>query len=177
MAIIAKASSKKYTLCPAGVHHAVCCDVVDLGEVEVTYQQKTRKQHKIRLVWQIDEMNEDANPPRRFTASRRYTCSLDEKASLRRDLEAWRGRPFTKQELDGFDLEVLIGVNCQLNVIHEAKPTGDVYDNVSSIMPLGKGMAKIGPLDYVRAKDRDPQQNGGSENTEYGDPADEEIPF
>ena len=98
-------SGTNFTPAPAGTHAAVCVDVVDLGILEVSFGGKTKQQHKINLVWQIDEERDDGKP---FTVRKRYTCSLHEKAALRKDLEAWRGRPFTDQELDGFDLETLI---------------------------------------------------------------------
>ena len=56
-----------------------------------------------------------------FLISRRYSLSLHEKSSLRRDLESWRGRAFTQEELRGFDLEVLIGVGCLVSVVHEQR--------------------------------------------------------
>lgn len=156
MAIIAKQSETKFEPCPTGLHQAVCVDVVDLGVIEGTFNGKTKKQHKIKLVWQTEEASEASGKP--YIAQRRYTCSLDEKASLRRDLESWRGRPFTKEELAGFDLEVLIGINCQINIMHESK-NGETYANVTAIVPLAKGVHKIGPRNYVRVKDR--EENGG----------------
>jgi hypothetical protein len=148
----------------------VCVDVVDLGMVEVTYAGKTKKQHKVALVWQIDETNEETG--KRFTARRRYTCSLDDKASLRKDLESWRGRPFNSDELNGFDLEVLIGVNCQINVVHESR-NGETYANVTTIVPISKGMPRLSALDYARVKDRD-GQNGNS--SEY-EASEDDVPF
>ncbi len=61
MAIVAKATGGGGTFepAPAGVHSAVCVDVVDLGIVEATYEGKTTKKHKIRVVWQIGEDRED----------------------------------------------------------------------------------------------------------------------
>jgi len=46
MPIIAKAGAT-FIPAPAGTHPAICCDVVDLGEVEVTFQGKTQRKHKI----------------------------------------------------------------------------------------------------------------------------------
>src|ERR1700684_2934792 len=119
MAIVAKASGgNDCKPAPAGTHAAVCCDVVDLGMLEVSFGGKTKTQHKVNLVWQIEEDRDDGKP---FTVRKRYTLSLHEKASLRKDLESWRGRAFTPAELEGFDLEVLIGIGCMLNVIHTPK--------------------------------------------------------
>lgn len=177
MPIVATAGSgTKFEPCPKGLHQAVCCDVVDMGVLEVTYAGKTKKQHKVRVVWQVDEARDDGKP---FIVQKRYTLSLHEKAALRADLENWRGKPFSDAELAGFDLENLIGANCQLNVIHAVKNT-DTYANVAGIVPLGKGMQKIAVRDYVRVVDRKPEdedeqeQGGGGKNIA---PDEDDIPF
>lgn len=172
MGIIATGGDgKKFETAPAGLYQGICVDVVDLGVVEVTYSGETKRQHKVRIAWQIHEAD---SMGRRFLVQKRYTLSLHEKASLRKDLESWRGQAFTADELKGFDLEKLLGANCQLNVNH-AERDGSVYANVIGIVPLGRGMAKL-PVDthYVRVKDRTDTQT-----SEAGDATltDDDIPF
>lgn len=136
---------------PAGLHDAVCVDVVDLGEVPSAYGVK----HKVRLVWQLGTTDASG---RRFELSRVYTLSLDERAALRQALESWRSKKFTDAELDGgFDLEKVLGVNCQLQAIHEPGGDGETYANVSAVLPARKGVAKLAPVNYVRQKDRLPR--------------------
>jgi len=65
-----------------------------------------------------------------------------------------RGRPFSFDELVGFDLENLIGVACALNIVAKTSKKGKVFSNIAGIMPLPKSMTKIEPRDYVRTKDR-----------------------
>ena len=73
-------------------------------------------------------------------------------ANVRKDLESWRGKPFTSDEIDhGFDVEILYGVNCLIGVKHTEK-SGKTYANVSAILPLAKGMEKLTP---VRTKDEE----------------------
>jgi hypothetical protein len=169
--------SQTFTPAPAGVHQAVCVDIVDLGIVEVTWQGKTKQQHKINIAWQIDEPRDDVKP---YLVFKRYTLSLSEKATLRKDLESWRGKKFTRDEEMGFDVETVLGANCLLNIQHNT--VGDkTYANVVSIMPLVKGMPKIAARDYVRKQDRQPEQP--SQATNYHDdppPAElteDDIPF
>ena len=71
--------------------------------------------------------------------SKTYTASMHEKAALSKDLESWRGRAFTDEERDGFDLKKVLGQPCLLNVIHENKG-GTVYANIASVSPVPKGM-------------------------------------
>lgn len=175
MPIIAKAGGGNFTPAPAGSHAAVCVDVVDLGMLKVTWGGKEKTQHKIRLVWQIEEDREDGKP---FQVNRRYTLSLHEKAGLRKDLESWRGKPFSEQELDGFDVEVLIGVPCLLSVIHAKGNDGSIFANVASIMKLPKGIAAPTPRDYVRVCDRQPTE-GVADAPPFGPEgiSDDDVPF
>ena len=66
-----------------------------------------------------------------------YTLSLSEKANLRRDLENWRGKAFTPEELKGFDISKLLGKPCQIGVTHDTKD-GKTYANISGVMGLSK---------------------------------------
>ena len=112
MAIVASKGSS-FTPCPAGTFCAVCIDVVDLGMVQSTYSGKTKKQHKVHIIWQIEEKRDDG---KFFTPRKRYTLSLHEKASLRKDLESWRGRPFTDDELAGISADLTPAVREVLTV-------------------------------------------------------------
>ena len=153
MAIIAKASgdSGNFEPAPTGTYRAVCVDVVDLGVLDVTWQGKQKRQHKINVAWMLDEAREDGKP---FMVFKRYTLSLHEKGTLRKDLESWRGRKFTRDEEMGFDVETVVGKSCIVGVTHVEKG-GTVYANVSSIAPLMKGMQAMPiPADYIRKQDR-----------------------
>lgn len=136
MAIMATAGERaNFTPAPEGVHQAVCVDVVDLG---IIAGFAGKMQHKIVIVWQIEELREDNS---RFLLFKRYTLSLNEKATLRKDLEAWRGRAFTRDEEMGFDVESLIGANCMANVQHRQSQDGNkTYANVVSLTPLPKAL-------------------------------------
>jgi hypothetical protein len=68
-----------------------------------------------------------------------YTASLSEKAILRQHLEAWRGKPFTPEELEGFELDVLLGKPVMISVLHR-ESNGKTYANISSLSRLPKGM-------------------------------------
>jgi len=73
-----------------------------------------------------------------------YTVSLHENANLRGDLESWRGRPFTREELDGFDISKLLGVPCMVNVTHTDK-NGKTYANIAAVTPLPKALRENPP--------------------------------
>jgi len=162
MPIIAKESSGDFTPAPEGLHQAVCVDVVDLGMQDNPFQPG-QKRRRGRIVWQIDELMDSGE---RFTASRVFTISLNEQGALRPFLEAWRGKRFTPEELRGFDLERLIGANCQLQIIHEPRREGGVFANVSNALPLPKGVEKLVPAGYVRVADRTTEPEAPTEHEE-----------
>ena len=123
-----------------GTYLGVCNMLVDLGvQYNETYKSSSRK---VLIGWEIPEETftvDGEEKPR--VLSKRYTASLDERATLRQDLAAWRGRDFTPEELAAFDLRNIVGASCLINVIHK-ESNGKTYANISSIMALPKGMKK-----------------------------------
>ena len=148
--VVSDSGGASFELPPAGVHQAVCAKVFDLGE-QPGYQGKV--QHKIAIIWQLAEKRTEgkfAGEP--FTVTKTYTASLGEKANLRKDLESWRGRGFTQQELNGFDLENVVGVNCMLNLVEYETDSGSKRVKIASIMPTAKGAELLVPTlpdDYM----------------------------
>lgn len=158
---------------PEGLHQAVCCDVQEL-EAEVS-PFSGAVQDKIRIVWQIDQVDTEHDRP--FEVAQKYTNSLHDKAKLRQHLEAWRGRKFSEDELNGFDLERLLGVNGQVQIVHTVKDDGAVYANVQAVVPLGKGMPKIeASSGYVRLKDRKDRGVAPVRSDDFP-AAEEDVPF
>jgi hypothetical protein len=140
--LIAKETSNNINPVPEGVHIAVCYSVVDVG---TQYSEKYDKaSRKFIVTWEmpacridVDRGGKKVSLPRAI--SKRYTLSLADKAILRKDLEAWRGRAFTAQELKGFDVKQLVGAACQLQVIHTNNDS-KTYANVGAIMALPNGV-------------------------------------
>lgn len=134
---------------PAGSHIARCFSVIDCGTHTTNGQYGETTSRKIRLAWEIfgeDENNEPLTVetdgvPMPMTINKTYTLSLGEKASLRKDLSAWRGRDFNEEELKGFNISNIIGVYCMLNVTI-SESNGKTYSNVAGISPLHKSMQK-----------------------------------
>ena len=161
--LIAKDNSEskfaKLPLPEAGTTQAVCCAVWDLGLQKTTFAGEEKIQHKIIIAWEITEKinaPESEYNGKPYMLNKKYTLSLGEKANLRKDLESWRGLPFSADELkNGFDLDKLYGANCYIGIKHEPdrNDASKVYANVTAILPIPKGMAKITPL---RARDEAP---------------------
>ena len=125
--------------CPAGSFAARCYQIIDLGHQTFEWKGEAKVAPKVRITWELNEMMQDGRP---FSISKEYTASIGEKANLRKDLEAWRGRPFSSEELRNFSLENVLGAPCLLGVVHKPSKDGSkVYANVGSVMALPKGMA------------------------------------
>ena len=152
MPIIASKNTENNTvkeLCPAGTHSAICFSISDLGLQKEQVLDKTGKKvdkisHKVILAFEIDERmkQEGLLNNKRFVVSRKFTLSLHEKSALRPVLESWRGKAFTKEEEDYFDIEKLVGVPCLINIVYNISD-GKTYSNIGSVSPLMKGMVPI----------------------------------
>jgi hypothetical protein len=140
MAIMAAdtGGGKDFKKVPPGCHFAICNMVVDLGVQETTYKGQSKSQHKVYLRWEVpdervtyEKDGKEIEAP--CSVGSMYTLSLSEKANLRKVLENWRGKPFTAEELRGFDITKVAGTCCQIMVQHEV--AGDkTYANITGVM-------------------------------------------
>ena len=58
------------------------------------------------------------------------------RSNLRIDLQAWRGKAFTQEEMRKFDLKNILGAWCMLNIIERTGQNGNTYSNVSNVTPV-----------------------------------------
>ena len=145
---VSAGSNKQSDPVPAGVHHAVCYAVIDLGTQDPG-NPTFRPSRKVMILWELPhETISTENGPKPRVISSEYTASIGKKATLRAVLESWRGKPFTNDELNGFDLKNVLGANCQLNIVHKqgkADPS-KVYARIQGVVPLVKGMQPVKPV-------------------------------
>jgi len=127
-----------------------------------------------KLVYETDHVDTNGRAGLMFSVP--YSLSLHEKSSFRRDLKAIRGRDLTAAEEKQFDVEaVLLGFPVQIIVMHEAKEDR-VYAKISLIKP-DKSDAPYKPSGaYVRVKDREEKEAGGTYRTASSAPAVEDEP-
>lgn len=129
-----------------GWHQAVCTNVYGPFQESYEWQGKTITAKKIVIMYELEQRIEKGDfKDQRFTISSRFTASLNDKGKLRPFLESWRGKAFTPDQLTAFDLENLIGVNCQLNLIEKDKRGGGKTVVIASIGPAQKEKEKIVP--------------------------------
>ncbi|ENX9783480.1 TPA: hypothetical protein WN041_002238, partial [Neisseria gonorrhoeae] len=116
-----------------------------------------KRQHKILVQWEIDPEGDpemlmpDGRP---YLISRRYTASLHSKSQLATDLKSWRGRDFTPEERDNFDLRNILGKPCLLSIAHQESSDGKTtYANISAISNKMKSYTPKHPDNAVFAFD------------------------
>ncbi len=130
---------------PIGNHVARCIRLIDLGTQHGEYQGTPNVRNQVLITWELcEEKMTDGKP---FIVSHFYTNSLNEKATLRGHLEAWRGRAFSQDELRKFDLSSILGAPAMVNVIHNDKGKA----RVSAVAKLPKGMKAPEPANKPSA--------------------------
>lgn len=141
MSIIAENKGSDFVLIPAGNHVARCFMMVQIGTIkEESGIYAGKEQHKVRITWETPlECHDFGNGLMPFSVSKEFTLSMNEKATLRKMLESWRGKSFTEEEAKAFDITKLLGVPCMINVIHKTSSKGSQYADISSIATLPKG--------------------------------------
>ncbi|MEO0976001.1 MAG: hypothetical protein AAFY24_02030 [Pseudomonadota bacterium] len=157
---------------PPGTHLALCYRFIDLGTQTSTWNGQEKHQRKVMISWELPEelMKEGEYAGKPFTIHQRYTWSMSEKANLRKDLEAWRGRPFRDSDFgdhdDAFDIKNILGKACLLGLIEVEK--GDkVYTNIASVSALPKGMNA--PTEPVNPQVYFALTEGEFNNDDFGD--------
>jgi hypothetical protein len=80
---------------------------------------------------------------------------LFEAATLRKDLENWRDKSFTEEELKGFDIANLLGCTAKIEVTH-TEPSGDFLGGNPKINRLSSppsGIVKVETINKMEAFD------------------------
>lgn len=148
MGLVLSVNTAAYEPIAEGTHTAVCDRIIDLGRQVGLEEFGGKVAPKVWVGWLItDEVDSDGGMKEKHIG-RIYTASLDKKSSLRKDLEAWRGKPFTDEELKAFDMDNVLGTGCMLNVAHEQK--GDkIREQIKGIVALPRGMKLDKPADTI----------------------------
>lgn len=140
---------KDLPLIAAGLHHAICYGVFHIGTQPPQNKGDNPKDKVIlvfelpkeRLEYEIDGVRK--NLPRAQSIT--FTRSMHVKANLRKTLESWRGRSFTEEEAENFELTSLLGVHCMVNITHrrgQGKYINTTFTDISNILPAGKETTK-----------------------------------
>ena len=129
-------SHAEFEQAPVGTHAARCIKIIDIGTHESEYQGAANIRRQCVIVFELPEAmmthGESAGKP--FIVSKFYTASLNEKATLRKDLVCWRGREFSETELEGFEAKNILDKTCLLSITANDKGKS----RIAGIMALPK---------------------------------------
>lgn len=153
MAIVAKNTSTPRELTEAGNHVGYCIKMIEIGTTLENVMGTEKHLHKVNLTFElplVTKVFDEAKGAQPLVVSKEFTLSMGEKANLRKMLESWRGSPFTEEQAKNFDITVLLGKPCMINLTHKAskKDPSIKYDEISAITPVPKGMtypAQVNP--------------------------------
>lgn len=149
MSLTASASSSSnFVQVPPGMHLARCYRIVDLGTQKSEYKGDIKLLPKVMFQFEVHGENEAGEPlvtekGEPLSVSKNFTLSLGEKATLRKDLQTWRGKEFTPEELKGFELENVLGAWCMLSITHR-EYNDKTYSNIENINPVPQAIKKAG---------------------------------
>ena len=147
---------KEFKMVPPGTHLARCYRIIDVGTQATEWQGQQKFLRKVMLGWEIHGEDESGAPlltdeGEPLAMFKNYTLSWAENANLRKDLQAWRGTPWTDAEANRFDLKNILGQWCMINVIHADGKNGKMYANVAGITPVPGLIKKAGLPNGVNA--------------------------
>lgn len=158
MSLIAKDNpGGGFTPVPPGSHVARCYRIIDLGTQRTEYKGDVKLQHKIMVQFEVHSEDDHGVPlttdkGEPMSISKNYTLSLSDKATLRHDLESWRGRQFTEEELRGFELKNVLGAWAMITVVRSQGADGKSYTNIANVNPIPKTMKASLPDGFNEAK-------------------------
>lgn len=110
--------------------------MIDLGTQVRTYKGQEKKLRQVLIGWELP--SEKMNDGRSMSVAKFYTFSASKKGHLRADLESWRAKAYSDEEIAGVDLSKLIGQPAFLTItVNESD--GRTYTNVDTVSKPPKG--------------------------------------
>lgn len=146
-----KRETKKRELLPVDNYMARCCKVVHIGTTEYEKNDNTYETNKAMLFWEII----GAELP--TMVSDEVILDTNKDSKFRKLLNSWRGLDLTDEEAEAFDITVLLGKPCMVNVGHETiKYDGGTFDKekvlsvskMPSTIKCPEGKIEVKVLDY-----------------------------
>ena len=139
-------NGKEKEVLEAGIYRATCYGIVVVGTKKENFNGDEKNRCKIMLFFELpDEMRvfdiDKGEQP--FSLKKEYTFTMFSKSSLRKDLEAWRGKDFTDAEAAVFNISTLLGVGVNLGVGIKTSRTNKRYNVINSLNPNKKHKAEL----------------------------------
>lgn len=140
-------TQKDFKIAPSGSHLGRLYSIIDIGHQSTVWKGETKIMHKVVFTWELhgndandQPLTTDDNKP--LIVSKRYTVSLGDQSTLRKDLEGWSGKKMTEDERKSFDLKNLLGKFCMVNIAHS---DDGKYANIVSLSQVPSAMRAMQP--------------------------------
>ena len=103
--------------------------------------------HKVVLTFELHGDDNNGKPlqtddKKPLIVSKRYTVSLGDQATLRKDLESWANKKMSATDRINFDLKTLLNKFCMVNISHSEDGK---YANISGISPIPSALKNAVP--------------------------------
>jgi len=131
-----------YSPCPEGNHIARCFQIIDLGTRNITTGNFPGLKREVQFLFETPyetSVFDESKGQQPYYVRLKHTLYMTEKSNLRKMIQSWLGKKFTEEEAKYFNIFSLIGMTCQVNVVHSQKGT-KTYANIVSVTPMAKGM-------------------------------------
>lgn len=132
-----------------GLHPATCISVYDLG---TQHSEKFgTDSRQILIQWELaDEEREFEGEKYNAKVSKTLTLSMNQKSNLRKMVESWRGKKMSDEEAAKFDVLLLAGKPCMIQVTNTTGGNGKTYANIAAVVSVPKGVIVPAPMARVQ---------------------------
>ena len=123
---------------PSGTYVARAYSMVHIGTTAFQWKGETVKSDKVRITFELPtelKVFKEGESEKPLVISGEYSLSFGKKSKLRPILESWRGKQFTDDEIENFDVTKLIGVPAMISIIQNEKG----YAEIATVSKLPKG--------------------------------------
>lgn len=129
-------SAGNFAPVPTGPQPAILYSLIDLGTQQGTYQGKpANPKRKIAMRFELHGEDTKLDDGRPMSIGKQFTLSSSAKGSLRPFMEGWRGKSFTDDEFEAFDLQNMLGKAAILTIVEDGE-----YRVINGISRLLAGM-------------------------------------
>ncbi len=136
-----------YTPVPTGLHLGICFQIVGLGNQEFKGNVTPR-------VWIGFELPDVLIKGKPMTIGKEYALFVGGKSKLGEMLKSWRGKPFTDEEMEAFEVTSIAGKIGQVNVTaKESDRSKTEIGLVLGLIQAQKDLVKSGKIKTTPVND------------------------
>lgn len=123
---------------PAGNHVAVCVGIIAMGTQHQEFGGDEKVSNRAFFVWELLNEKQPGTKGSNFLIGLDLNTSLNEKAKLRKFIEARTGKAIPNDA--DYDISTELGQPCLLNVVEKQTAKGRAYSRVEGLAAVPKGM-------------------------------------